>query len=488
MNKLISIEIKKVFKHKSIFVILLIMTIFCILNNIIYKNDYTKTGEYKYKKHENIEQTIAREEKNLKKYNLEQDSDKYMYITTKTKIELAKIKRKYKYSDWRYIKAQDYLYNLLYNINLYKLVDKNQEKLDDNIKKYDEAINNYNDNNWKYFVRKDKIIIKNNISEVNEKIDNTTEKQALNSLQKQKKELENNLLILNYRLDKNITYDDNYLNRALEEYSMQKEAVKKYQKKKLDYEEKLELSNLKQNININKYIIDNKKNLKQENTINYQLRTILDDYELFIVIITILVASITIGEDLNKQTIKLMLIKPYKRSKIILSKYLASLIIILSSILSLVIIQLLIGGMFLGIQSLKQNMVVYDLATSKIIILNIFTYMFIRILFKLPMIIIILNVSFALNILLNSVVAPFSISMLLYTFSEVINTMAINYNVKFMKYFITLNWNFNNYLFGTLPKYQYLNLKNSILIFLIYDIMLLGIIFISFTKKNIKNV
>ena len=192
MNKLISIEIKKVFKHKSIFVILLIMTIFCILNNIIYKNDYTKTGEYKYKKHENIEQTIAREEKNLKKYNLEQDSDKYMYITTKTKIELAKIKRKYKYSDWRYIKAQDYLYNLLYNINLYKLVDKNQKKLDDNIKKYDEAINNYNDNNWKYFVRKDKIIIKNNISEVNEKLDNTTEKQALNSLQKQKKELENN--------------------------------------------------------------------------------------------------------------------------------------------------------------------------------------------------------------------------------------------------------------------------------------------------------
>ena len=243
----------------------------------------------------------------MKKYNLEQDSDKYMYITTKTKIELAKIKRKYKYSDWRYIKAQDYLYNLLYNINLYKLVDKNQEKLDDNIKKYDEAINNYNDNNWKYFVRKDKIIIKNNISEVNEKIDNTTEKQALNNLQKQKKELENNLLILNYRLDKNITYDDNYLNRALEEYSMQKEAIKKYQKKKLDYEEKLELSSLKQNININKYIIDNKQNLKQENTINYQLRTILDDYELFIVIITILVASITIGEDLNKQTIKLIL-------------------------------------------------------------------------------------------------------------------------------------------------------------------------------------
>ena len=245
---------------------------------------------------------------------------------------------------------------------------------------------------------------------------------------------------------------------------------------------------MKQNININKYIIDNKKNLKQENTINYQLRTILDDYELFIVIITILVASITIGEDLNKQTIKLMLIKPYKRSKIILSKYLASLIIILSSILSLVIIQLLIGGMFLGVQSLKQNMVVYDLATSKIIILNIFIYMLIRILFKLPMIIIILNVSFALNILLNSVIAPFSISMLLYTFSEVINTMAINYNIKFMKYFITLNWNFNNYLFGILPKYQYLNLKNSILIFLIYDIMLLGIIFISFNKKNIKNV
>ena len=57
-----------------------------------------------------------------------------------------------------------------------------------------------------------------------------------------------------------------------------------------------------------------------------------------------------------------------------------------------------------------------------------------------------------------------------------------------MKYFITLNWNFQDYLFGGISTYKYLDLKKSMLIFIIYDIILLGIMFISFKRKNVKNI
>ena len=93
-----------------------------------------------------------------------------------------------------------------------------------------------------------------------------------------------------------------------------------------------------------------------------------------------------------------------------------------------------------------------------------------------------------LGIILNSTIGSLSITMLIYTFSEVINKIIITYNLKFMSYFITLNWNLNDYLFGGLSKYQYLDLKKSVLTFIIYDIIIIEFMFNIFDKKNIRNI
>ena len=231
-----------------------------------------------------------------------------------------------------------------------------------------------------------------------------------------------------------------------------------------------------------------KININKVNTLNNQLRTFVDDYELFIIIIILISSSIIIGEEFNKGTIKQLLIKPFNRKKILLSKYITCIIMILLTFFFIFIANLIIGGILFDIDSLKNGVVVYNHNTLKTIKINIFMYILLKIIAKLPMYLIITGTSILLGIILNSTIGSFSITMLIYTFSEVINKIIITYNLKFMSYFITLNWNLNDYLFGGLSKYQYLDLKKSVLTFIIYDIIIIEFMFNIFDKKNIRNI
>lgn len=488
MLKLINIELKKILKHKSIYIILFIIFIFCFLNNLLYKLDYDKEGNYKYDDTINIDKYISDLEKKLKIYNINLDSDKNMYITTKTKLDIAKLQQKENKNSWQYIKCNDYLYEDIYNLNYYTYINKDTNLLNKSQENYNRKLEYFKNDNWKYFVNTEKENSLNKLKELENNKLKTNDKQIIQNLEEEIKLLKRDIAIINYRLNNNISYSNTYLNNTLLEYKEALNSKDSYQNKNLTYAEKLTYNNILSTINIDKYIIENKQNINKQNTLNYQLRTILDDYELFIIIIILISGSILIGEEFNKGTIKLLLIKPYKRSKILLSKYLTSLSLTILTIIFLIILELIIGGILLGFDTLSIPVVVYNFNSSKVELINVFIYMIIRILTKLPMLIIIQTISFTLGIIINNTIGAFSITILLYTFSEVINNLIINYKLKFMSLFITMNWNFKDYLFGGLSNFEYINLKKSILIYLIYVIILLGSMFIGFAKKNIKNV
>ncbi|MCI1859398.1 MAG: ABC transporter permease [Sporolactobacillus sp.] len=69
---------------------------------------------------------------------------------------------------------------------------------------------------------------------------------------------------------------------------------------------------------------------------------------LVISIFTIIVVSGSIAGEFNSGTIKLLLIRPIYRTEILLSKYIASLLFALASLLLLFICSWLIGGLFFG--------------------------------------------------------------------------------------------------------------------------------------------
>ena len=292
----------------------------------------------------------------------------------------------------------------------------------------------------------------------------------------------NNILILQ---DKS---KNNYLNEAKYQYQKNLELKENYKDKKLSYNEKLKYQTILENIELNKYIIDNNKNINDYKTLNYQLKTTLEDYEIFIVIIILITSSTIISNELKEGTIKLLLIKPYTRNQILLSKYLSMIIVMVLSIIYLYLTQLLIGGFYLGFSSLQEKVVIYNFQLSTIMCYNIFGYTFLRILLKLPMLILLSTLSFLISIITSNNILSLTISLIVYIFSASIKSLAINYNLKIMKYLLTMNWNINEYLFGKLSEYKYLNLTTSIIICIIYYIFLLVLSFIIFNKKDIKNI
>ncbi len=292
----------------------------------------------------------------------------------------------------------------------------------------------------------------------------------------------NNILILQ---DKS---KNNYLNEAKYQYQKNLELKENYKDKKLSYNEKLKYQTILENIELNKYIIDNNKNINDYKTLNYQLKTTLEDYEIFIIIIILITSSTIISNELKEGTIKLLLIKPYTRNQILLSKYLSMIIVMVLSIIYLYLTQLLIGGFYLGFSSLQEKVVIYNFQLSTIMCYNIFGYTFLRILLKLPMLILLSTLSFLISIITSNNILSLTISLIVYIFSASIKSLAINYNLKIMKYLLTMNWNINEYLFGRLSEYKYLNLTTSIIICIIYYIFLLVLSFIIFNKKDIKNI
>ena len=292
----------------------------------------------------------------------------------------------------------------------------------------------------------------------------------------------NNILILQ---DKS---KNNYLNEAKYQYQKNLELKENYKDKKLSYNEKLKYQTILENIELNKYIIDNNKNINNYKTLNYQLKTTLEDYEIFIIIIILITSSTIISNELKEGTIKLLLIKPYTRNQILLSKYLSMIIVMVLSIIYLYLTQLLIGGFYLGFSSLQEKVVIYNFQLSTIMCYNIFGYTFLRVLLKLPMLILLSTLSFLISIITSNNILSLTISLIVYIFSASIKSLAISYNIKIMKYLLTMNWNINEYLFGKLSEYKYLNLTTSIIICIIYYIFLLILSFMIFNKKDIKNI
>lgn len=296
----------------------------------------------------------------------------------------------------------------------------------------------------------------------------------------------NNILILQ---DKVNIKENNYLEIATTEYQNNLTTKEYYDKKeKLTYQEKLEYNQNISSLHLNKYIIENKTNINDYSTLNYQLKTTLEDYEIFIIILVLIVSSSIIAEEINKGTIKLLLIKPYTRSQILLSKYITILIVLILSIIFLYITQLLIGGFFLSFDSLKEKVVIYNYQKSQIMCYNIFGYTLIRALSKLPMLILISTISFLISIISSNTTISLTITMLIYIFTQSLTSLAITYNVKIMRYLLTTNWNFKEYLFGNIPTFKYINLKLSIIVCIIYFILMIISSFIIFKRKDIKNI
>lgn len=488
MIKLIKNELFKIFHKKSIYVLAGIMLAFVILNNIVYKVFYDDNSNYISQTLNDSSWEIDYYSEELKNLDINKESDKEEYISCKTSYDIAVLHSSYQIGTWQYNIIDTRLYDIIYNINYYTYIEKNDKILKEYQDKYDYYINSFENNNFKVFIKEE-------LDSTQKEIDTLEKEKKTITSTKRLKEIENSLNILyikkemiNYRISNDVPYSNSYLNTAIEDYIDTYTYLNSTTVDSLSYNEKIEYNNNLSKNATSKYIIDNKIDLNQENTVRNNLRCIFNSYEILIVILIIIISGTIISNEFNKGTIKNLLIRPYKRSTIFISKYISSFIILILSIIYLVSLELIVGGILFGLDSLNIPIVVYNFTTSSLVEYNIFTYLGILILAKMPLLILIMTLSITLStITLNSPIS-IAVPILGYTFSGIIGSLAMSFDLKWMKYFPTMNWDLTEYLFGGLPAFQYTSLSHAIIISIIYFAIMFTLSIIVFNKKNIKNI
>ena len=483
MSKLIKNELIKIFSKKSMIVIGVIILVIIIGFNVLNKISQNMSNSYSAYS-EGYIQYLDEELSNL---DPNKPSDINKYVETKSQKDLATLAKDYKETSWQAEVIGTVISPIIEEMNNYEYIDKNNEAVTTSKAQYDEMLTALKNNDWKYFANKELENINTQIEELNTLIAQDSENEDLKT---QLKSLELQKEVVNLRLDKNINYgSDNYKSIAVQNYRMYMgNYIQSSQGKNLTDEEKSEINGYLENANLYKYDLYNDTEYQNTATANYTFQNSIGTYIAIIVMVVVIVAGVSISEEFNKGTVKLLLVRPYSRTKILISKLIAVFITMLVTTVAILLLQFIIGGIVYGFGTYMMNVVQFDFTTNSIITLNIFAYLGLIFICKLPIFILIGTLAFALSTLfLNSPLAV-ALPILGYMGSDVINMIAISYKWDWVKYFVTPNWDLSQYLFGGTPMFSGISIEFSITICAIYFVIMLAASIVSFKKRNIKNV
>ena len=483
MSKLIKNELIKIFSKKSMIVIGVIILVIIIGFNVLNKISQNMSNSYSAYS----ESYIRYLDEELSNLDPNKPSDINKYVETKSQKDLATLAKDYKETSWQAEVIGTVISPIIEEMNNYEYIDKNNEALTSSKAKYDEMLTALKNNDWKYFANKELDSLNTQIEELNALIAQDSENDDLKT---QLKSLELQKEVVNLRLDKNINYgSDNYKSIAVQNYRMYMgNYIQSSQGRNLTDEDKSEINRYLEKANLYKYDLYNDTEYQNTATANYTFQNSIGTYIAIIVMVVVIVAGVSISEEFNKGTVKLLLVRPYSRTKILISKLIAVFITMLITTATILLLQFIIGGIVYGFGTYMMNVVQFDFTTNSIVTLNIFAYLGLIFICKLPIFILIGTLAFALSTLfLNSPLAV-ALPILGYMGSDVINMIAISYKWDWVKYFVTPNWDLSQYLFGGTPMFSGISIEFSITICAIYFVIMLVASIVSFKKRNIKNV
>lgn len=297
--------------------------------------------------------------------------------------------------------------------------------------------------------------------------------------------------VLQYRIDNNIPYADNNSNSVslstyLSSLSSYLEAKRNYDK--LNKQEIDAYREAQSTVKICEYKMEHKLLSGLGSNVNdFSEYAALPITDLAFVIIfgVLIIASSIVSDEFDKGTIKQLLIKPFSRSKIVLSKIIACLITTLFFILFAEVAHIAISFILLKGFNLTDVSIIYDFNTDKVITLtglqlfgyNLLAKSFYFILFAL---IIIFISTLTRNTALSAasgffiLILPEFLAMFIQKF-------------KYIAYLPFYTWKLNDYLFGGVSQYGILDFKASLVMDIIYVIVFVVLILITFKHSEVKN-
>lgn len=490
MSKLIKNELIKIFKKKTIYIALIAVLLLLIFMNCILKFSGSNSNEiYAY-----TEEQIEYLKEDLSKLDPKKSSDTSMYIELKSTIDTNELMLKYSKDAWQREIIENNISTYIQQKNTYEYgADKDNVKVEELNEIINNLISKLNQDDWKYFANEELDLANKNLQELEEQKIKTNDKQLLKNLEVQIENAKIDKEVAEYRINEEIKYGNDYLNKALTRYKNLSQdliqlEIENKDKENVEFLTKQQYNESLEQKEINKYILENKIDVNKNDSLKGILENFYNQFGIFMLAVIIMVSATIVSDEFNKGTIKLLLVKPYSRTKILLAKFLTTVIMTIFIIAITILMQVLIGGILFGFDSLSLPVIEYNFNTNSIQSINIFVYLGIQTLAQLPMIILLSTLAFAISTIFSNSALAIIISLLGYMANSVINQLAIMYNLGFMKYFVTMNWDLSQYLFGGLPYMEGMTFIGSFLISIAYFLILIIPTILIFKKRNIKNI
>lgn len=479
----------KILKKKSFYIILIVTVLFMIFYNFMTSRNtntsmYTRYGSYSTNYVQSMRDYV-------KELNPEHPEDVTAYIEAKSLVDCFDLVDKYGGDTWQaYIIMRD---GISYTRNLYLYAygtEKSDPLREQAQADYEEFVALLDKDDWRYFVEQEKQKLEEEMKIQEDLKAQTKDTVQLESIQAEINRLSISKQALDWRLEKNIPYGYDSMNNNLNQYVYNKAMCLDYESKEnLTYEEKQEYQQALKTTETAKYRIENGEPSEKIENFQYGMTGIFSNYEIFIIIILVMIAGTIVSEEFNKGTVKLLLVRPYSRTKILLAKWIACVLIFLLAVLCIAVAQFIIGGILFGWEGVTQsNIIQYDFNLGKVVEFTWWQYLGILFITKLPLYLLVMTIAFALSTIFTNSAFAIVIALLGYMSTSIINTLATAYQIDILRYFITMNWNIDQYLFGALPPFEGMTLAFSIIICILYFLVLMLASVIAFKKKNIKNI
>ena len=452
MINLIRNELSKIFHRKTIYVFGILILISISLNTLLYyvSDKFSVLNDYAY----------SYIDSNLDSYDLSDPQQLEFYVNEKTMIDIYNITNDKGYVDdsWEYYAVNNDVYDIQLCINQ-AIVSKDEESLKECEEQKEVLLKKVEDGDWKYFVE-----IKRG------------EDEFYNSL-------------LDYRLEYDIPFSNNEESSLLDSYVEYKSLYDTYSitKNYKNYNEKLTAKEAEKNYYETKYIIENKIEIPEYDTVHALIKYDFSSTIFLIIIGIIVVSGSIVADEFNKGTIKQLLLRPYSRTKILMSKYISCLIVFVALLLFRLVLSTIIYGFLNGWSSLSIPVIMYNFNTGKVMELSIWTYILIYTIGLLPLYLILLSLAFTLSVISGNNVLAVGVSIVGYIAASIINTFANSIKYSIVKFFPTLCWDLTPYWFGGLSPYRYSTFGVSLVVDIVVLILFIAISIFVFNRKEIKN-
>lgn len=211
--------------------------------------------------------------------------------------------------------------------------------------------------------------------------------------------------------------------------------------------------------------------------------------DLFIPLMVMVIASDLVSSEHSLGSIKLLLTRPIKRWKILLSKYIAlclavSVIIAIAGILSYLISGLVFGYKGWGTPILTGFSVnETGLNTSSVKMLKLWQYLLMDFGLVWFVAIVVGTLSFMLSVMIRSTAAGMGVMLAALISGAILNNMVSSWQSA--KYLFMVNLLLTDYLQGMAPPIEGMTMSFSMLVLLIWWACALIAAFIVFTKKDV---